>query len=173
MPLTLTHGGQMSCSYSVSCGLEAGARMQDDSTGKERTAYRHCSHLILQVFSPSWCGVADSQTEHLLNYSGMCGLDVLWAVGFSLFSFLLPTLFIPSHSAMFDSTHGTWTSSPSWVGWRSVVCQSALGLNNKQKKKDSDHWNKTFLLHKKIRHVKFLSSCCPPALPCRGETAFS
>lgn len=67
----------MSCSYSVSCGLEAGARMQDDATGKERTAYRHCSHLILQVFSPRWCGVADSQTEHLLNYSGMCGLDVL------------------------------------------------------------------------------------------------
>lgn len=67
----------MSCSYSVSCGLEAGARMQDDATGKERTTYTHCSHLILQVFSPSWCGVADSQTEHLLNYSGMCGLDVL------------------------------------------------------------------------------------------------
>lgn len=96
---------------------------------------QHCSHLILQVFSPSWCGVADSQTEHLLNYSGMCSLDVLWAVGFSLFSFLLPTLFIPSHSATFESTHGTWTSSPAWVGCRSAVCQSALGLNNRRKKR--------------------------------------
>lgn len=49
MALTLTQGGQMSCSYSVSCGLEAVARMQDDATGEERTAYTHCSHLILQA----------------------------------------------------------------------------------------------------------------------------
>lgn len=72
--------------------------------GKELSfAYTHCSHSDLQVFSPSWCGAADPQTEHLLNYTGMCVLDVYMFRLLSPFSRPLSQPFFLSHSQLYYS----------------------------------------------------------------------
>lgn len=48
----------------------------------------------LYLYSDSWCCVADCETNHTLNYSGMCSWAMLWLISFpslshSFFSSLL------------------------------------------------------------------------------------
>lgn len=110
----ITQGGQKELLLQASQPVVSlmplqGCKMRQRSGGKGKEwsfAYAHFSLSILQVFSPSWCGAADSQTEHLLNYTGMCVLDVLCSVCFLLFLVLFPThFFLPSYTAPFEFAH--------------------------------------------------------------------
>lgn len=117
--------------------------------GKIRTAYTHCSHLILQVFSPSWCCVAlQIPRLSICSITPECAAWMCYEP--SALSLLLP----PSHPFLFQvilrrvsPLTGSELQVRPGLGEDPLFAR-APGVNNQKKKKDLDHWSKPHLLHK-------------------------
>lgn len=135
--------------------------MQDDATGEESTAYTHCPHLILQVFSPSWCCAAlQIPRLSICSITRECAAWMCYEP--SALSFLLP----PSHPFYSKSFCAVWVRSrdlnfKSVLGW--VKIRYLPERKTEEKKRFRSLEQTASIAQKKIRHEKFLfkllSSC--------------